>query len=61
MRPLSRQQEQQLVDALVPLDWMNTDDRKSCELIREQLGCVVGLLISVPCQSVYRLALARAS
>jgi hypothetical protein len=27
------------VNALVSLDWMTKHDRKSCELIREQLGC----------------------
>jgi hypothetical protein len=38
MRPLSPEQEQRIVDALVALDWMMDQDRKSCELIREQLG-----------------------
>ena len=39
MRPLSRQQEHHIVDALTSLDWMRTQDRKSCEAIREQLKC----------------------
>ena len=39
--PLSAAQEQQLVDALVSLDWMQDDDRKSCELIRQWLGCTM--------------------
>jgi len=41
MRPLSRQQEHHIVDALTSLDWMRTQDRKSCEVIREQLGCTM--------------------
>ena len=41
MPPLSPEQERRLVDALVSLDWMMTQDRKSCELIREQLGCTM--------------------
>jgi hypothetical protein len=39
MPPLSRQQQQQIVDALISLGWMRNQDRKSCELIREQLEC----------------------
>jgi len=41
MPPLSPEQERSLVDALVSLDWMKTRDRKSCELICEQLGCTM--------------------
>jgi hypothetical protein len=41
MPPLSRQQEQQIVDGLVSLDWMSNWDRKSSQLISEQLGCTM--------------------
>ena len=39
MRPLSRQQEQRIVDALTSLDWMMNHDRQSCKVISEQLDC----------------------
>ena len=39
MRTLSRQQEQRLIDALVALDWMSKYERKSCQVISEQLDC----------------------
>jgi hypothetical protein len=39
MAPLSHEQEQLLVDALISLDWMRDEDRKSREVIRRQLGC----------------------
>ena len=39
MPPLSRQQEQRLIDALMALDWMTNHDRKSCQVISEQLDC----------------------
>jgi hypothetical protein len=41
MHPLSRQQEHQLIDALVALDWMKKNERKSCQVISEQLGCTI--------------------
>jgi len=39
MPALSPEQEQRLVEALISLDWMTRYDRKSCELICEQLRC----------------------
>lgn len=47
MRPLSPEQEQQLVEALLSLDWMTNHDRKSCTVIREQLGCTMTEAIEV--------------
>lgn len=47
MRPLSRRQEEQLVAALVSLDWMKDHDRKSCQVICEQLGCPMGEAMEV--------------
>ena len=47
MPPLSPEQEGRLVDALVSLDWMKTHDRKSCELICEQLACSWGDAVEV--------------
>ena len=47
MLPISPEQERRLVDALIALDWMRTHDRKSCELICEQLQCSMAEAIEV--------------
>ena len=47
MPPLSRDQEQQLVEALVALDWMRNHDRQSCAVISKHLGCTMAEAIDV--------------